>query len=72
MFSFTEIRVSFSVIPMFMTIHSKYGKVLPPMSEYADDVLLPMPYSRHFDKDDSERLPSISRMSPSVIMSIVP
>jgi hypothetical protein len=72
MFSFTEIRMSFSVIPMFMTIHSKYGKVLPPMSEYADDVLLPMPYSRHFDKDHSKRLPRISRTSFPQIGSIEP
>lgn len=72
MFSFTEIRMSFSVIPMFMTIHSKYGKVLPPMSEYADDVLMPMPYSRHFDKDHSKRLPRISRTSSPQIGSIEP
>lgn len=72
MFSFTGIRVSFSAIPMFMTIHSKYGKVLLPMSEFADDVLLPMPYSRHFDKDHSKRLPKISRTSSPQIGSIEP
>ena len=72
MFLFTEIQMGFSVIPMFMTIHSKYGKVLLPMSEYADDVLLPMPYSRHFDKDHSKRLPRISRTSPPQTGSIEP